>query len=65
MGDERKDILDLLDPLNIQTWYPEDRRGLFRALNAERCTRLVDSTRDRSGFLEEIRRTGYLVYERG
>jgi uncharacterized protein len=26
---------------------------------------LIDSTSDRSGFLEEIRRTGELIYDRG
>ena len=46
MSGEQQDLLDSLDPLNIQARYPEDREGLSSAMNAERSARLLSQTEE-------------------
>ncbi len=46
LADVQKDLLDSLEPLNIQARYPEDRDQVFNALNPERCARLIDQTKE-------------------
>jgi HEPN domain-containing protein len=37
MNSEQKDLLDTLDPLNIQARYPDEKDRLASALTADRC----------------------------
>ncbi len=46
LDDDKKDILDTLEPLNIQARYPEEKEKVFRALNADRCKKLLTQTED-------------------
>jgi len=42
--DEQKNIIDSLEPLNIQARYPEEKEQIFRSLSAERCSKLLSNT---------------------
>jgi HEPN domain-containing protein len=44
LSEEQKDMVDRLEPLNIQARYPEDKERVFRALDADRCQALLDQT---------------------
>jgi HEPN domain-containing protein len=46
MSQYQKDILNLLQPLNIESRYPEDKDRLFRALSKERCAYILQQTED-------------------
>ena len=46
MSPFQRDLLDQLDPLNIQARYPEDREQLASLLTAERCQTLFDQTKE-------------------
>ncbi|NLJ24660.1 MAG: hypothetical protein GX354_04405 [Firmicutes bacterium] len=49
------DVLDLvleLNPLNVRTWYPDDRLGLMEELNEEYASSLLRETRRPSEWLK-------------
>jgi HEPN domain-containing protein len=48
---EQKDLLDSLEPLNIQARYPEEKDRVFRSLNADRCGRLLAQTKELFGWI--------------
>lgn len=43
---DHKDLLDSLEPLNIQARYPEDKDRIFGALNSDRCKKLLIQTEE-------------------
>lgn len=46
LDDNQKDLLDSLEPLNIQARYPEDKDRVFRSLTAEKCGELLAQTKE-------------------
>ena len=44
LDEGQKDLLDSLEPLNIQARYPEDKDRIFQSLNADRCRVLLAQT---------------------
>ncbi|WP_319586310.1 HEPN domain-containing protein [uncultured Desulfobulbus sp.] len=42
----QKDLLDSLEPLNIQARYPEDKERLFQMLDFKRCSELLTQTEE-------------------
>jgi HEPN domain-containing protein len=46
MNNEQKDLLDVLEPLNIQARYPEEKERIFDTLLAERCMWMLDQTEE-------------------
>lgn len=44
LDDEQKDLLDALEPLNIQARYPEEKDRVFRAMDRDRCGSLLVQT---------------------
>lgn len=45
-SDEQKNLLDLLDPLNIEARYPTHKERLLKDLNATRCGDLISETEE-------------------
>ncbi len=43
---EQRDVLDTLDPLNVQARYPDEKLRLSGLLTADRCRRLIAQTED-------------------
>ena len=40
-SDEQKDLLDILDPLNIQARYPSHKEKILSDLDSHRCSKLI------------------------
>lgn len=46
MSAQQIDMLDSLEPLNIQARYPENRAGLTRLLTSDKCATLTEGTEE-------------------
>ncbi|MHB0914020.1 MAG: HEPN domain-containing protein [Armatimonadota bacterium] len=46
MSEDQKNTLNLLQPLNIEARYPEDKDGLLQALSEERCAYILQKTEE-------------------
>ena len=46
MSDAQKDILDILEPLNIEARYPTHKEKLMKSLNEERCNKIIIQTEE-------------------
>ena len=44
MSEEKKDIIDLLGPLNVEARYPTHKERLMRSLSEETCKEVVQKT---------------------
>lgn len=44
MTEEQLDLIDTLEPLNIETRYPSYKERLMKSLNADRCKQLLTQT---------------------
>jgi HEPN domain-containing protein len=42
----QKDLLDVLEPLNVEARYPTHKDQLFRSLTEERCKAILESTEE-------------------
>ncbi|KXG75451.1 HEPN domain-containing protein [Thermotalea metallivorans] len=42
--DKQKDIIDLLEPLNIEARYPTVKNKLLKSLSKERCRKILKET---------------------
>ena len=45
LSEEQKDLLDILDPLNIEARYPTNKEKILKSLNHEKCKDLIAGTR--------------------
>lgn len=43
--DEFKELIDILEPLNIEARYPSHKEQLMKALTKERCNYLLEETK--------------------
>ena len=46
MDESQKDLLDVLEPLNVEARYPTHKDQLFRSLTEERCKAILESTEE-------------------
>ncbi len=44
MTEDQLDLIDSLEPLNIEARYPSYKERLMKSLNAERCRELIKNT---------------------
>lgn len=44
MSDDQLNIIDLLEPLNIQARYPSDKDKLLKSLSLKRCSEIITET---------------------
>ena len=44
MPEVYKDVIDMLEPLNVEARYPTHKEKLMRTLNYERCKEIVQKT---------------------
>lgn len=42
--DDYKDIIDILEPLNLEARYPSQKDKLFKELTESRCTKIMNDT---------------------
>lgn len=43
-NDEQLDLIDLLDPMNVGTRYPQDKAKLEKSLTEEKCKKILEET---------------------
>jgi HEPN domain-containing protein len=48
-----QDLLDLLDPLNLEARYPTDKDRVLASLTRERCTEIIEGTRRMYSWLRQ------------
>ena len=46
MSEGQLDLIDALEPLNIEARYPSYKERLMKSLNADRCKKLVEQTNE-------------------
>jgi HEPN domain-containing protein len=46
LDEDKADFLDLLDPLNIQARYPEQKEKVMASLNTRNCMEILDKTKE-------------------
>lgn len=46
MNDEQKNVLFILNPLNIENRYPSFKDNLLAQLDKKRCTEIISETRE-------------------
>jgi HEPN domain-containing protein len=46
LPDSFKDIIDSLEPLNIEARYPSDKEALFKELTFEKCKIILNNTKE-------------------
>ncbi|MEN6351383.1 MAG: HEPN domain-containing protein [Syntrophomonas sp.] len=46
MNEDIIDVLDILEPLNIEARYPTQKEKLLLSLNEEMCTKILQDTED-------------------
>jgi len=44
LSDQQKDVIDMLEPLNIEARYPTHKERLLKELNKEYCSILLEQT---------------------
>jgi len=52
-SEEQKDFIDQLEPLNIKTRYPDDKKKLAKKLTHEKCVEILDKTKDLHQWIKE------------
>ena len=45
LKENHKDLLDTLEPLNIEARYPTDKEKIFKSLTHNKCKEIIDKTR--------------------
>ncbi|MBP7866495.1 MAG: HEPN domain-containing protein [Acidobacteria bacterium] len=45
LSEGHRDLLDVLDPLNLEARYPTDKERILASLTKERCENILDETR--------------------
>lgn len=53
MNEDQKDLLNLLQPLNIEARYPEDKELLIQALDQGKCADILERTEELSRWTKQ------------
>lgn len=46
MSDNQQDLVDILEPLNIEARYPSYKERLIQSLTNEKCVKLIEQTKE-------------------
>jgi len=46
LSDKFKDFIDMLEPLNVEARYPTYKEELFKTLNEQRCSNIINNTKE-------------------
>ena len=52
MSDSQLDLIDLLEPLNIEARYPSYKDRLMKSLNHERCVDIIEQTKNLQSWIK-------------
>ena len=53
LSDQQKSFMEMLQPMNIETRYPEVKDRLFKSLDREKCTKILHETREMHAWIKE------------
>jgi len=53
LPDEFKDLIDTLEPLNIEARYPSHKERLMKSLTKERCLSILENTKRFQSWITE------------
>jgi HEPN domain-containing protein len=53
LSDQQKAFMEMLLPMNIETRYPEYKDRLFKSLDREKCTKILQETREMHAWIKE------------
>lgn len=52
-SEEQKDLIDILEPLNIEARYPSHKKQLFESLTDERCKTILKKTKELHSWIKK------------
>lgn len=52
-SEEQKDLIDMLEPLNIEARYPSHKKQLFESLTDERCKTILEKTKELHSWIKK------------
>ena len=52
-SEEQKDFIDQMEPLNIKSRYPDDKKELAKKLNHAKCVEILDKTKNLQQWTKE------------
>lgn len=52
LSDEQLDVVDTLEPLNIEARYPSYKERLLKSLNEDRCNLLISQTKNLQSWIK-------------
>ncbi len=50
----QRDLLDIVEPLNIEARYPSDKNKLLNSLTSDKCAELLKRTKDLVKWIESM-----------
>ena len=53
LNDEQKNLLDTLEPLNIEARYPTDKEKVFKSLTNEKCKKMIEDSRRLTKWIKD------------
>lgn len=53
LSEEQKEVMDVLEPLNIEARYPSQKANLIKHLTKERCQQILKETQDLQQWIKE------------
>ena len=53
LTEEQKDFIDLMEPLNIKTRYPDFKKDLVNKLTEAKCIEILDNTKNLQQWIKE------------
>jgi HEPN domain-containing protein len=51
LSESQKDLLDMLEPLNVETRYPTQKDMILKSLTREKCEALIGMTKELSEWI--------------
>lgn len=52
LNESQKDLLDMLEPLNVETRYPTQKDMILKSLTREKCEALIGKTKELSEWIK-------------
>lgn len=52
-SEEQKEVMDVLEPLNIEARYPSQKHNLMKYLNKERCHQILSETQQLQRWIKQ------------
>ena len=52
-SEQQKNFIDSLEPMNIEARYPSNKDRLFKSLNIEKCSEILNNTKELQQWIKE------------